>query len=269
MGSNDIPPPHVPSSYHAVSTALLFLGALGYTSAYLLMTLQSLRDRTYAMPLFSLALNLSWEIVFACYVAESLPEKSAFTVWMILDVGLVYAVVKHGAREWEASPLVARNIGKILGICVLWCCTMLWAFSKWWIQSYAPAHLVQGKIYLGVNGIDTTELGWWTALAAQVVLSVMSLAQIVVRGSSRGASWAIWITRFLGSVLGYLVYYGYCWWVWPEAHAYFVHPVAVVGSVTWALADIGFAVVMLVVKAQEDAGGDEREGGKRQGRKRR
>lgn len=267
MGSNDIPPPHVTSSYFAVSTALLFLGALGYTSTYLLMTLQSLRDRTYAMPLFSLSLNFAWEIVFSFYVSESLPEKATFTIWMILDIGLLYAVFKHGAREWAASPMVAGNISKILAICVLWCCVLLWAFCKWWIESYSPAHPVPGKIYYGVNGIDTTELGWWTALAAQVVLSVMSLAQILVRGSDRGTSWTIWTTRFLGSLFGLLGFYGYCWWAWPEAHAYFVNPLAVAGSATWVLADLGFVAVFWIVKGEEGYSGKERVGEKRKGKK--
>lgn len=80
MGSNDTPPVHVPSSYHAICSLLLGTSGLLYTVTYVLMTRQSLRDRTYAMPFFSLAFNFACEIIFAPYVAESPQEKIIFVV---------------------------------------------------------------------------------------------------------------------------------------------------------------------------------------------
>jgi hypothetical protein len=267
MGSNDTPPPHVPSSYKAVSTVLLGCGGLGYTLAYILMTRQSIRDRTYAMPLFSLAFNFGWEIIFSLYVAESLPEKITFWIWMILDLGLIYSVLKFGANEWKHAPIVGRNIGKILTILVSWSCAIFWAVSHWWLRENINPK--PGKHYGGVEGPDTTELGWWTSLTAQVVLSVMLLAQILVRGNSGGASYGIWLIRFLGSVAGLVAYYGYCWYVWPEAHRYFVNPVAVVMSGTWVTADLAYFVVLRRVKRTEVVLSDWRKvrGGSLEGRK--
>lgn len=136
---------------------------------------------------------------------------------MVLDIGLLYAVLCYGKNEWAHAPVVGRNIGKILGVFVLWWCWAFWALATWWLDETIPVNPKPGKIYFGVEGIDTTELGWSTALAAQVVLSVMLLAQIAVRETSAGASYAIFLTRFLGSLLGLNLYYGYCWWVWPES----------------------------------------------------
>lgn len=249
MGSNDIPPPHVPSTYHATCKLLLGSGALGYTLCYMLMTRQSLRDRTYSMPLFSLALNFAWETIFSLYVAESRPEKATFGIWMVLDLGLIYAVVKYGEREWRHAPVVGRHIGKILVGCVVWWCVAIWAFARWWISENVRPKA--GKWYMGVEGIDTTELGWWAAILAQVVLSVSSLAMIIVRGSSVGASYGIWWSRFLGSAGGLNAYYGYCWWVWPEAHSYFMEPLSVFLWVTWMVADLGYLGVLWDVKRRE------------------
>lgn len=254
MGSNDIPPAHVPSSYHTVSTMLLGLGALGYTITYTLMTRQSLRDRTYAMPLLSLCFNFAWEIIFSLYVAESLPEKATFVTWMILDIGLVYTTVKYGANEWKHAPIVGRNIGKILALGVLWWCWALWAVCVWWVDELDPVKPKAGKMYRGKEGPDTTELGYWTALVAQVVLSVALLAQIVVRGTSGGASYGIWWTRFLGSLAGLNTYYGYCWYVWPEAHAYYRDPFSVCLLVTWVGADLAYFVFLRKAKRVEADG---------------
>jgi hypothetical protein len=251
MGSNDVPPPHVPSSYHSVCMLLLGTGGLLYTVTYVLMTRQSLHDRTYAMPLVPLAFNFAWEMIFALYVAESLPEKITFATWMLIDVGLVYAVFKYGENEWKHAPIVGQHIGKILGLLVLWWCWALWALCTWWVDRANPVNPKQGKIYEGVEGIDTTELGFWTALVAQVMLSVGLLAQIIVRGNSGGASYAIWTTRFLGSVAGLILYYAYCWWVWSEAHGYFVNPFAVCLSATWVVADLVYLVMLREVQRTE------------------
>ena len=251
MGSNDIPPPHVSPQYPALSSLFMATGGLCYTITYFLMVQQSLRDRTYAMPIFSLALNFAWQIVFAFYVAEAPLEKTIFVLWMVLDAGLVYAVLKYGKSEWAHAPAVGRNLGKIMSVSVLWCCWALWAVSSWWIDEANPVNPKPGKVYFGVNGIDTTELGYWTAVFAQVVLSCMLLAQITIRGNSGGASYSIWATRFAGSLAGLNIYYGYCWYTWPEAHGYVMHPLSICFLATWPLADLAYLAVLREVQKTE------------------
>lgn len=247
MTAHDILPPHVDPSLRIVNDVLLGTGGIGYTICYVLMTRQSLRDRTYAMPLLALAFNFAWEMIFALYVADEAREKAIFAIWMLIDLGLVYALVKYGANEWKHAPAVARNIGKIYAAMLAWWCILLYAVSAWWLNPANPVNPKEGKIYRGIKGIDTDELGFWTALTAQVVLSVASLAQILVRGDRRGSSHGIWLTRFVGSVAGLNANYGYCWWTWPEAHGYVANPIAVVMMITWVLADLGYLLVFLNV----------------------
>jgi hypothetical protein len=244
MARSDILPSHVDPSLAAVNDGFLSIGALGYTICYVLMTRQSIRDRTYAMPLFVLAFNFAWEMVFALFVAIEAREKAMFTIWMIIDLGLVYALVKYGANEWKHAPAVARNIGKIFVAMLAWWCVALYAVSAWWLNPANPVSPKDGKSYKGVAGVDSDELGYWTALVAQVVLSVMSLAQIVVRGDRRGSSYSIWLSRFAGSVSGLNLNYIYCWWVWPEAHGYVANPIAIVMMVTWVIADLAYLVIL-------------------------
>jgi len=251
MTRHDVLPPHVDPSIRTVNDGCLAVGGVTYTICYVLMTRQSIRDRTYAMPLFPLALNFAWEIVFALFVAEEVREQAIFTIWMIIDLGLVYALVRYGAHEWKHAPVVGRHIGKIFAVMLAWWCIALYAVSAWWTDRANPVNPKAGKMYMGVKGIDTDELGYWTALIAQVFLSVMSLAQIVVRGNSGGSSYAIWTTRFVGSLSGLNLNYGYCWWVWPEAHLYAANPIAVVMMVTWVLADLAYLVVLHDVKQTE------------------
>lgn len=43
---------------------------------------RSLETRSYAMPVVGLAINVSWEIVYALYVAETAFERLGFTIWL-------------------------------------------------------------------------------------------------------------------------------------------------------------------------------------------
>ncbi|KAH7091952.1 tyrosyl-DNA phosphodiesterase-domain-containing protein [Paraphoma chrysanthemicola] len=248
MERSYILPPHVDPSLRDVNDVFLGIGGIGYTLCYVLMTRKSIQDCTYAMPLFSLAFNFAWEIIFALFVAVEIREVTMFTIWMLIDLGLVYAVLKYGANEWKTAPLVGENIGKLFAIMLAWWCMILYAISVWWLDPSNPVNPKAGKSYKGIDGLDTDELGYWTALLAQVVLSGMSLAQILMRGSSRGSSYAIWTTRFVGSLSGLNLNYGYCWWVWPEAHEYVASPVAVGMMVTWVLADLAYLAVLFSVR---------------------
>lgn len=190
MGSNDIPPPHVPSFFLPVSNALLQAGGSLWTLCYILLTLQSFKDHTYGMPLFALAFNFAWEIIYALFVAESRLEQIVFSIWLLIDLGLVYGLLTFGKEEWNHSPLVKKHLGKIFWGLVLWCCLAHWTFAKWWIENEVGKK--EGKFYGGVVAGDTTELGFWSAVVSQVYLSVASLGQLFIRRHTGGVSWGIW-----------------------------------------------------------------------------
>lgn len=96
-----------------------------------------------------------------------------FSVWMLLDVSMVYGLLLHGKEEWNHAPLVKKHLGKVFVVMLLWCCAGHGAFAKWWIENNVGKR--EGKIYRGVVGPDTTELAFWTALVAQTYLSAASL----------------------------------------------------------------------------------------------
>lgn len=161
-----------------------------WTICYFLLARESFRTRSYGMPLFALAFNFAWEIVYTLYIVETLLEQIVFAIWMAIDISLVYGVIKHGDYEWEHSPMIKRNLGWILMALVIYCCAGHWAFAKWWIDNEVGKR--EGKIYRGIVGPDTTELGFWSAALAQAYLSAASLAQLWIREHSGGVSWSIW-----------------------------------------------------------------------------
>lgn len=194
MGSSDIAPAHVPRWVVPLSTAALGAGVLCWNAAYILMTRRSLATQSYSMPLLGLALNVSWEVVYALYVCEAPLETAGFATWLLLDVGLVYTTIKFAPCEWDrTSPWVGRNAGSLLAVMTAVGCLGHLAFVSWWLSAPGIGHGDKsGKWYLGRDQYDTTELAYWSAGVAQLVVSAGSLAMLLVRGHSGGTSYGIW-----------------------------------------------------------------------------
>lgn len=194
MGSSDVAPAHVPEWVVPLSTAALGVGVLFWDATYILMTARSLRTRSYSMPLLGLALNVSWEIVYALYVCEAPLETAGFTLWLLLDIGLVYTTVRFAPDDWEGtSRWVGRHVAPILAAMTAVGCVGHFAFVSWWLSRPGVGHGDKtGKWYFGQDQYDTTEMAYWSAGVAQMVDSVGALAMLVVRGHSGGTSYAIW-----------------------------------------------------------------------------
>ncbi len=249
MGSNDIPPPHISPLVVPVADRLLQIGGGLWTICYILLARESFTSKSYGMPLLALASNLGWELVYALLIAEAPLEKFAFTVWLVIDIFIVYGFLVHGSNEWEGAPAVKKHLPWILLAFTAWFGLGHWAFAKWWIES--GVSLKKGKWYNGVEGIDTTELGFWSAAVAQVILSVASLCQLIVRQHTGGVSWAIWGTRFLGTLIGLDMVYAWSWYAWREATEYFLNPFAIFLWSTNVVCDLIYPFVFARIRRTE------------------
>lgn len=135
MGSNDTPPPHVPSYVVPISNHLLEVGGCLWTICYLLLMRESLRSHSYGMPILALAFNLGWEVVYAVAVAEAKLEKICFSIWFCIDLGLIYGTIKNARYEWNHAPVVARHIGSILALLTFSMAVGNLAFARWWLDN--------------------------------------------------------------------------------------------------------------------------------------
>lgn len=191
MGQTDIPPPHCPPWLIPASTVLLALGILLWLLTYILMTPRSLSTKSSPIPLLALSVNLSWEIIFALYVTEHILERAGFVLWLLFDVAIIHVTLR--AAPYERPPFLARNLGTVLAAMVGVGCLAQWTVVVWWVEVPGRGHGdKRGKWWGGVEGIDTTELAYWTAGVAQVLGSGLSLGDLVRRGHSGGTSYGIW-----------------------------------------------------------------------------
>lgn len=100
-----------------------------------------------------------------------------------------------------------RRLGAVLLVLTAAAAVANWAFVRWWLAvphrgfgTVAGGGFGQvtgertkiGKWWGGVEGHDTSELAFWSAIVSQVALSGGSIVQMFSRGHSGGASYGIW-----------------------------------------------------------------------------
>ncbi|KAK5989218.1 Terpene cyclase ascF [Cladobotryum mycophilum] len=252
MGSNDIPPPSAPTWLIPVSTGALACGMLGWLGCYVLMIRRSLATKATPMPIIALGLNLSWEVVYAGYVTEMPIEMAGFVCWLAFNLGVLYATLKTARYSFASSPLVARNVGLILGVTFAAGLVINYVFARWWfLEPHRGYGDKTGKSWKGSQARDATELAYWTAGVAQIPLSVGSIAMLLQRGHSGGHSYAIWFCRFFGTAMGLPVTNILMWYYWPEAHQYVFEPMSLIIVGTSLVCDLVYPFVLAYVRSTE------------------
>ncbi|KAK3313119.1 hypothetical protein B0H66DRAFT_632195 [Apodospora peruviana] len=254
MAISDVPPADCPPWLVPVHTLLLGIGVLCWDATYILMTRRALATKSYGMPLLALAVNLSWEMVYVFYVCEAVLETTGFFVWLLLDIGLVYTTIRFGPHDWkDSSPWVGRNIGCILGLLTAVGCVGHYTFAVWWLAE--PGRGIggdkRGKWWQGREGLDTTELAFWSAGLSQLNLSAGSVAMLLVRGHSGGTGYAIWFFRTMGTLFGLILDNAFMWWYWPAGYGFIVSPFAVFIWGTSMACDIVYPFLLWQVRRTE------------------
>lgn len=166
----------VPPYWHAKPVPMAFSAVSGvlWSVSYILMAREAFRTKSYAMPIYCLCLNITWEAVYGFVYGPGLVNQIIFAQYMIVDVFLFYAILKSAKHQWRHSPLVAKNLSWIiLGGCVI--CM--------WLHLSVAATFIP---HVGRRVI------FFTAWPMQLCISVGSIAQILSRGHTAGHSWGIW-----------------------------------------------------------------------------
>lgn len=166
----------VPTAYQPYSRladlAQLAQG-IGWAVNYALMAHASYRDQTYGMSLLPLCCNFAWEITYAViYPPHNPVERFNVTLYLVLNVFIMAGAVRFAPREWAHAPLVQRNLSFIFAGATL---------------IFLLAHVALAKT-VGVGRAAN-----WGAFFCLDFLVAGAWCQLLGRGSSRGASYAIWL----------------------------------------------------------------------------
>src|ERR1041384_7184174 len=105
--------------------SLLALSGLGWGVVYVAAIRAGMRDKTYAMPLFALGLNLSWEALYAVVSlatgGEVLFQGVIDALWAVLDCGILVTYLRYGRfgtrwvfGTWTVGALVTSFVLQLL-----------------------------------------------------------------------------------------------------------------------------------------------------------
>jgi len=88
---------------------LNLIGDFLWVVAYVLSIRKGFQDRTYGFPMLCIALNLSWEFIYAVIFPfrPSRVIEGLRCAWLVCDFVIAYQLFRYG-RRWQTTPLIRR-----------------------------------------------------------------------------------------------------------------------------------------------------------------
>src|SRR5918992_6403324 len=165
--------------------ALMLGSGAFWTLTYVLMIRRGFLDKTYGMPLVALCTNLSWEFIFSFLYPHGPVQRPVNIVWFSLDLVILFQLLRYGPREFE--DLSKRVFYATFGLALV---TSLCAVLS---------------VTYELDDWD----GAYSAFGQNLLMSVLFLAMLRARGSLRGQSVLIALSKMLGTGLASVAFYLY------------------------------------------------------------
>lgn len=165
-----------------IETLLLLSCCLGWTVAYVGAIYAGFKDRTYAIPAVSIALNFAWECIYS--VRYPLVLNQYFfqfffiSLWALLDVVIIYTYLAFGRAEFPV--FVSRRVfiwGSILAIVLAF--MFHFAFAVEFPIEVAPDY---------------------GAFVQNSVMSILFISMLINRRGTRGQNSTIAISKCVGTM---------------------------------------------------------------------
>jgi hypothetical protein len=139
----------------------------------------SVRDKSYAIPFYALALNISWELLRTIFGLQSGVSVQTIinAVWFAFDAGILYTYFKYGRKYFP------RNLpGGFIGWSLLGLATAL------------------GVEYAFVKEFGVAIGAGYSAFLQNLLMSILFINMFARRGGSEGQSLLIAVSKWIGTL---------------------------------------------------------------------
>ncbi|MCM3901126.1 MAG: hypothetical protein ND866_05425 [Pyrinomonadaceae bacterium] len=138
------------------------------------------KDRSYAIPFYALALNISWELLHTVFGLQAGVSVQSIinAVWFAFDVGILYTYFKYG-RKYFPRNLPASS------------------FVSWSIVGLVTALCVE---YAFIREFGVAVGAGYSAFLQNLLMSVLFIDMFVKRGNNEGQSLYIAVSKWLGTL---------------------------------------------------------------------
>jgi len=172
-------------SLETINTILTLVSGLCWTLVYIEGIRLGITDRSYAIPFYALALNLSWELLHTYFGLRTKIDLQTIinAVWFLFDIGILYTYFSYGRKYFPANLARWFLPWSILGL-----------FTAFWIE------------YAFVREFGIFRGGAYAAFLQNLLMSVLFIGVLVRRGSTEGQSLTIAISKWLGTLAPTIVF---------------------------------------------------------------
>ena len=174
------------TNLEAIKTSLTIVSGICWTVVYIDGIRLGIKDRSYAIPFYALALNIAWELLHTIFGFQAGVGLQTIinAVWFAFDVGIVYTYFKYGRKYFP------RNLPPS------------W-FIVWSILGLGTA---LGVEYAFIREFGVTVGGPYAAFLQNLLMSVLFIDMFIKRGGSEGQSLNIAINKWVGTLAPTIIY---------------------------------------------------------------
>lgn len=165
--------------------AMLIGSGIAWTLVYVLIIKHGFEDKTFGMPLWALAANLSWEFIFAFVLpVHETTQRSADIVWWAFDMVIAYQFLRFGRTSVRGTPL-ERYFYPMFVIVIAVCFTAVLTITLQF-EPIVPPRIIDGR---------------YAAFAQNLMMSILFVAMLNSRDDLSGQSIYIGIFKLIGTLL--------------------------------------------------------------------
>ena len=158
---------------------LTLLSGVAWTIVYIVSIRIGFTQKTYAIPVAALALNIAWESIYSVWGLVTEPGLQAYInlVWVLADLAIVHTFFRYGRKELPS--FVTRGM-----------------FVWWGVGVFAAAFAVQWAFVVEFGFPSAAR---YSAFLQNLLMSGLFLPMFVGRRGTRGQSMTIAIAKWIGT----------------------------------------------------------------------
>lgn len=183
-----------------IKLILTIISGLCWTVVYIDGIRVGMRDKSYAIPFYALALNFAWELLYTIlgFRTEGTTVQNVINaVWFTFDIGILYTYFRFGRRDfgWSLRREVSRDqppAGAGGAEFIAWSVLGL-------ITAFAVQYAFRREFGIGKGAS-------YSAFSQNLLMSVLFIAMLARRGSREGQSLTIAVNKWIGTLAPTILY---------------------------------------------------------------
>ena len=171
-----------------IGNALTVISGISWTLVYIELIRVGFKDKSYGMPLFALALNLSWEFLFSLAFRDKdlVTTQTYFNfLWGCFDLVIAYTYFRYGRKDFAQH-----------------------ADTRWFVPWALAAFAVSfGIIYFSAVEFGSNWGAIYTAFAQNLLMSVLFIGMLTKRKNVDGQSIYAALLKWIGTAAPTILFY--------------------------------------------------------------